>query len=305
MLKKFRKKTTRKKIFITIGIAIIAVVMAIAGILSKREITKENTFTPDSELARAMTYNQFKDSDADISGTDYVKFGAFFLRDVNNDGYAEKIKGTCKKIGAEDTLYMELNVLTNGYLEDGVITINSDNFYLQTAIPKDNEVKENAFSNNTKQISLNKINNGSQKLLTGIIRSGDYTYESKKYEAIGDDTSKYSKVNSITLTGTHVADDGTKTKISKTIKLNMDWYGSVKSEMPDNIAGSQNLNQSRENTNIVDETNNRAILEFNIGTQEVNNELILSKVCVEGTLPQLNGYNPSKVEVKNQNASIN
>ena len=305
MLKKFRKKTTRKKIFITIGIAIIAVVMAIAGILSKREITKENTFTPDSELARAMTYDQFKDSDADISGTDYVKFGAFFLRDVNNDGYAEKIKGTCKKIGAEDTLYMELNILTNGYLEDGVITINSDNFYLQTAIPKDNEVKENAFSNNTKQISLNKINNGSQKLLTGIIRSGDYTYESKKYEAIGDDTSKYSKVNSITLTGTHVADDGTKTKISKTIKLNMDWYGSVKSEMPDNIAGSQNLNQSRENTNIVDETNNRAILEFNIGTQEVNNELILSKVCVEGTLPQLNGYNPSKVEVKNQNASIN
>ncbi len=305
MLKKFRKKTTRKKIFITIGIAIIAVVMAIAGILSKREITKENTFTPDSELARAMTYDRFKDSDADISGTDYVKFGAFFLRDVNNDGYAEKIKGTCKKIGAEDTLYMELNVLTNGYLEDGVITINSDNFYLQTAIPKDNEVKENAFSNNTKQISLNKINNGSQKLLTGIIRSGDYTYESKKYEAIGDDTSKYSKVNSITLTGTHVADDGTKTKISKTIKLNMDWYGSVKSEMPDNIAGSQNLNQSRENTNIVDETNNRAILEFNIGTQEVNNELILSKVCVEGTLPQLNGYNPSKVEVKNQNDSIN
>ena len=305
MLKKFRKKTTRKKIFITIGIAIIAVVMAIAGILSKREITKENTFTPDSELARAMTYDQFKDSDADISGTDYVKFGAFFLRDVNNDGYAEKIKGTCKKIGAEDTLYMELNVLTNGYLEDGVITINSDNFYLQTAIPKDNEVKENAFSNNTKQISLNKINNGSQKLLTGIIRSGDYTYESKKYEAIGDNTSKYSKVNSITLTGTHVADDGTKTKISKTIKLNMDWYGSVKSEMPDNIAGSQNLNQSRENTNIVDENNNRAILEFNIGTQEVNNELILSKVCVEGTLPQLNGYNPSKVEVKNQNASIN
>ena len=139
MLKKFGEKITKKGLLIAGGIAIalVAVIIAIAIVSSKGEGTKKKNFTPDSELARAMTYDQFTDADSSVDGTDYVKFGAFFLRDINNDGYAEKIKGTCKQVGKEDTLYMELNVLTNGYLENGVITINSDNFYLQTAITKD------------------------------------------------------------------------------------------------------------------------------------------------------------------------
>ena len=227
MLKKFKEKITKKSLLIAGGIAIalVAIIIAIAIVSSKGEDTKKKSFTPDGELARAMTYDQFSDEDSSVDGTDYVKFGAFFLRDINNDGYAEKIKGTCKQVGKEDTLYMELNVLTNGYLENGVITINSDNFYLQTAIPKDSEVKDNVISNNTKQISLNQINNGTQKLLTGIVRTGDYSYDSQKFAAIGNDTTKYSKINSVTLTGTHVAADGTRTQINKTINLNVDWYG--------------------------------------------------------------------------------
>ena len=187
MLKKFGKKITKKSLLIAGGIAIVlvAIIIAIAIVSSKGEGTKKKNFTPDSELARAMTYDQFSDEDSNVDGTDYVKFGAFFLRDINNDGYAEKIKGTCKQVGKEDTLYMELNVLTNGYLENGVITINSDNFYLQTAIPKDSEVKDNVISNNTKQISLNQINNGTQKLITGIVRTGDYSQDSQKFAAIG------------------------------------------------------------------------------------------------------------------------
>ena len=244
MLKKFKEKTTKKNLLIASGIAIalVAIVVAIAIVSSKGEGTKKKNFTPDSELARAMTYDQFSDEDSSVDGTDYVKFGAFFLRDINNDGYAEKIKGTCKQVGKEDTLYMELNVLTNGYLENGVITINSDNFYLQTAIPKDSEVKDNVISNNTKQISLNQINNGTQKLLTGIVRTGDYSYDSQKFAAIGNDTTKMSKVNSVTLTGTHVSADGTRTQINKTVEFNMDWYGTTKAEISNYIAGARNLN---------------------------------------------------------------
>ena len=303
MLKKFGKKITKKSLLIAGGIAIalVAIVVAIAIVSSKGEKTKKNSFTPDSELARAMTYDQFSDEDSSVDGTDYVKFGAFFLRDINNDGYAEKIKGTCKQVGKEDTLYMELNVLTNGYLENGVITINSDNFYLQTAIPKDSEVKDNVISNNTKQISLNQINNGTQKLITGVVRSGDYSYDSQKFAAIGNDTTKYSKVNSVTLTGTHVAADGTRTQINKTIELNMDWYGTTKVEIPSYIANERNLNQSKDNTNVVDEENEQAVFEFDIGMQETNNQLILSKAHLEGTIPQLNGYDPSKVEIVDSN----
>ncbi len=303
MLKKFKDCVKRKIVLIAIGIAIalLAIIAVIAVIANKGEGTKKNTFTPDSELARAMTYGEFTDADADVSGTNYVKFSAFFLRDINNDGYAEKIKGTCKQIGKEDTLYMELNVLTNGYLENGVITINSNNFYLQTAIPKDNEIKDNVISNNTKQISLNQINNGTQKLLTGIVRSGDYSYDSQKFAAIGLDTTKMSGVNSIVLTGTHVAADGTRTAINKTIELNMDWYGNAKAEIPSYFLSNQNLNQIKDNTNVSDTENNKAVFEFEVAMQEVNNNILLSKACLEGTVPQLNGYNALNVESLDDN----
>ena len=307
MLKKFGKKITKKGLLIAGGIAIalVAVIIAIAIVSSKGEGTKKKNFTPDSELARAMTYDQFTDADSSVDGTDYVKFGAFFLRDINNDGYAEKIKGTCKQVGKEDTLYMELNVLTNGYLENGVITINSDNFYLQTAIPKDSEVKDNVISNNTKQISLNQINNGTQKLLTGIVRSGNYSYDSQKFAAIGNDTTKMSKVNSVTLTGTHVAADGTRTQISKTVELNMDWYGTTKAEFPYKVYGTYNLSQTKDNTNIIDDENKLVNLEFNVGIQEVNHELVLKGVHVEGVIPQLNGYDPANVELVDSDAEFN
>ena len=304
MLKKFGEKITRKKLIIASGIAIVlmAMVIAIAIILSKGESARKKNFVPDSELARAMTYGQFSDEDANVDGTDYVKFNAFFLRDVNSDGIAEKIKGTCKQVGKEDTLYMELNVLTNGYLENGVITINSDNFYLRTAIPKDNEVKDNLISYDTEKISLNQINNGTQKLLTGIVTTGNYSKDSQKYAAIGNDPTKYSKINSITLTGTHVADDGTRTEINKTVNLAVDWYGTTKTEIPNYIIYDSNLSQTKDNTYVVDKENNQAVFEFDIGIKEANSELLLSKAYLEGVIPQLNGYDPEKVEVINEGA---
>ena len=90
-----------------------------------------------------MNYEEFTDKDEEVEGTENVKFSAFFLRDINQDGYAEKIKGTCKEIGQEDTLYMEINVETAGMLKNAKIEIQGNNFYLQTALPKDNELKDN------------------------------------------------------------------------------------------------------------------------------------------------------------------
>ena len=99
-----------------------------------------------------------------VEGTPNVKFDAFFLRDLDGDGYAESIRGTSKQIGSEDTLYMELNVQTAGYLKDAKIEIDGKNFYLQTALPKDDELKDNYIGNNIKIIEFNDIANGTQKL---------------------------------------------------------------------------------------------------------------------------------------------
>ena len=219
------------------------------------------------------------------------------MRDLDGDGYAESIRGSSRSIGQNDTLYMELNVLTNGHLEDGLITINNNNFYFQTTIPKDNEIKENAIGSNIKQIKLNTINNGTQKLLTGIIRSGEYNSRSTRAQAIGNDTSKYSKENSIVLTGTHVAEDGTRTEIRKEVKFKVDWHGKIATTIV-----YTNLTSDIEKA--INEEANELNLNFTVTTKETEEELILKKSVVEGILPEVNGYSPIKVELKSSNAKI-
>ena len=44
---------------------------------------------------------EFEDGDEEIEGTNNVQFSAFFLRDLDGDGYAEKLKGSCKEIPKE------------------------------------------------------------------------------------------------------------------------------------------------------------------------------------------------------------
>ena len=142
----------KKQIFI---IVIILAIIAVATTLIYNNVRQAQLLANNPEIAKSMTYDQVQEGDEIVDKTNgYVEFDVFFLRDLNGDGNAESIRGTSREIGQDDTLYMELNVLTNGSLEDGVITINSDNFYLQTSIVKDNEVKNNYINSNTKRIEL-------------------------------------------------------------------------------------------------------------------------------------------------------
>ena len=220
---KNKKGINLNKKTIAIGITAILALWAIIGVYL---LNRDNNLTAiNPEIARSMEYEQVQDGDENVEGTnDNVKFDAFFLRDLNGDGYAESIRGTCREIGEEDTLYMELNVQTNGYLENGVITINSDNFYLQTNLPKDDQLADNYIGNNIKEIKLNQINNGTQKLITGTVRSGNYSETSKMSEALDNDINNYSKINNVTLTGTYVNNNGEETQINKKVVFNVDWY---------------------------------------------------------------------------------
>ena len=272
-------------------IAIIAVILFGVFMQIREKAYIQNT---NPELARAMEYEEVKEGDEAVEGTDYVEFDAFFLRDINQDGYAESIRGTCKPIGQDDTLYMELNVQTAGYLKNAKIDINGENFYLQTLLPKDDELKDNYIGNNIKTIEFNDIANGTQKMLTGIVRSGDYSQASKKAEAIGNNINNYSNVNSVTLTGTYVAEDGTETQITKTVDFNIDWYGETKATIT-------TTNQNKDITNAIDEEKGELSLEFTVYTEETDKELIISKNHVEGEIPELNGYKPLRVEYTGSN----
>ena len=286
-------------------IAVLAIVtMVMTAIYHAQKVQiRENLIAINPELARAMTYGEVTEED-EKTQSENVRFSVYFARDLNGDGYAEKVKGTCKEVEGEDTLYMSLNIIGDGYLKDAKIEIEADNMYFKTALVDDEVVNGNYISENTTSINLKEVQAGTQKLIFGQVRTGDYRYNSTKRDAIGKDTKKYSGVNKIKLTGTHISSDGqTKTPIEKTIDLPVDWYGTTKAEIPITYGsnGEKNKYQNYNTEGIVDEENQEVNLEFKIVAQESNNKLLLAKSTIEGTIPELNGYKPTKVEVEGEN----
>ena len=294
------EKEKKKIITLKARLGIIFSLIILAGLITGIVIFNLNRIKSgiNPEIARSMTYEEVKEGDEIVEEAPNVKFDAFFLRDLDGDGYAESIRGTCKEIGKEDTLYMELNVETAGYLKNGKITINGENFYLQTSLPKDDELKDNYIGNNIKTIEFNDIANGTQKMITGIVRSGNYSYTSSKADAIGKNINNYSKVNSVILTGTYVAENGTETPITKTVEFNVDWHGTTK-------ASINATTQSKIIGDAIDEENEVVNLDFTIYTEETDKELILSKNHVEGDIPDLNGYAPTEVRYTGSTAVFN
>lgn len=293
------KKQEGAKIKLILAGGVLAIILVIVVAVIMASIEKANLIKANPELGRAMNYEEFTDKDEEVEGTENVKFSAFFLRDINQDGYAEKIKGTCKEIGQEDTLYMEINVETAGMLKNAKIEIQGNNFYLQTALPKDNELKDNYIGNNIKVIEFNDLNNGTQKLLTGIVRSGDYSYTSSKADAIGNNINNLSRQdNKVILTGTYVNEENQEIEIRKEVNLETDWYGETR-------ASISTTNQSKNLEDVIDEENGTINLDFTVYTNETANELIVSKNHVEGEIPELNGYAPTSVEYTGSTGNFN
>ena len=292
MLKFESTKLPKKKFLIGLAALVVALVAIIVAVLMAggKEKVRKDSKVLDPELARAMTYDQFEDGDENVDGTDNVKFSAFFLRDVDGDGYAEKLKGTCKEIGKEDTLYMEVNVQTDGILKNGKIEVDGKNFYLVTSVPKDNELKDNYISVNTKVMEFADLNNGTQKLLTGVIRSGNYSFSSGKANAIGSNINNLSRDdNKVVFTGTYVDADNNEIEIRKEVDLTTDWYGSTSASLYASEATHYDI-ESRK-----DEANGIVVFDVDIRAYELNRVLNISENYVEGVVPQLNGFDPVSV----------
>ena len=303
MKKSIKTLKERKKIIIGIVLILEMLLVAILGI-ANFNLKKEKQALLTKEERQAMQYDEVTNDNAKIDGTDFVQFSAFFLRDLDRDGYAEKYNGTCKEIGTQETLYMELNVLTKGYLKDAKIQIDGKNFYLQTAIPKDAQIKRSIIGNNIKEIELNDLSNGTQKLMTGFVKSGYYDLYSNKYAAIVNNINNYSRNdNKIVLTGTYVAEDETETEIRKEIDLTVDWHGTTKTQYGTTINGKNHRNQRYED---IDDriTGDTLDLSFYIRTLETNEKLLLSKNYVEGIIPELNGYAPIEVKTNTNNTQL-
>ena len=256
----------------------------------------------DPEHYRSMTYEEVQPGE-EATNSDYVQFDAYFLKDINSDGVADKVRGTCNEIGTSDDLYMDLTVLTNGYLKDAKITINSyngtsedGNFYFATEIAADSQVKQDYVSTNTRTIEFNTLENGTHTLLSGKVNSSDETSGHDKYYSAIKTADDYSKMNSIILTGTHVEilEDGTtiETHIEKKVEFKVDWYDIL------DIRWDSDINQENEADIISDTDNNLLNIKFELGLEDSRARGLIFKVGhIEGILPKINGFAPIEVKL--------
>lgn len=227
-----------------------------------------------------MTYSEVVEGE-NSTETEYVKFDAYFLKSEGEN--AKKVRGSAKELNETEELYIELNVLTNGHLENGKIILESGNYEIARTIDADNEISY--VSNKT--INLKEIPNGTYKTIPvlieqNVISMGNFTANKQNL----------SKENVIKFTGTHVAEDGTRTEIDKTVKFNLDWYGNKNLERM----------ESKLKTYIADKENNKVIIAFQteMYAQSPNaNELQLpdKAAVLDGVMPLLNGYAPINVNV--------
>ena len=277
----------RKKSLISICIIALTIVLSVICFYLTKTNNLKMVAVKDNETRRSMTYNEVNDDSANIDNCEYVKFNSFFIKDLDGDGYAEKYDGTCNYIDKKATLYFDINVLTDGKLENGKIKINGKNFDLSTTLIKDEVLKNDYIGNDVTELELNTINYGTQKLFFGTI-SAD----------IGNNINNYSVTNNqIILTGTWISTDGTRTEnINKVINLKTDWYGKT----------STRVYTYSTNHDIANAIGTEDItLDFNIEYEETARELLIKRQMTEITIPDLNGYSPTSVLVTSQNCTSN
>lgn len=283
--KGFLKMANRNKILL----AVLLVLTIAAAVLAEVKVNFKNQENGDQ--IQKFDYRYYYDWESNVEGTDNVTFSAYFMKDIYNNGNVQKVISSLSEIGKSDTLYMQVNVLNEGYLKDGKIQINGKNFYLATSLYKDNEIKDNYIGTNTKEIEFNNLPNGTSKDIVAEIRSGDYSSSLTSRDAIGDDENNMiNQENTIVFTGTYVDGEGNEIEINKEYELNIGWYGAL-------TASIKNTNQVYSNlSEMVDEENDCVRFRFKVTTEEVNKQLTLEKNVTKINIPEFNGYKPTNAK---------
>ena len=257
-------------------LAIIAVFVFFAmGVFIATKNHKTAIGMNKQEMLRMQNYDQITEDDEYADSNKRVSFSAFFTRDLNGDGYAEKILGTCNKLDATDTMYINIGVNTEGHLENGEIRItpqNIKNYTYQMSMLEDDVLASRCVGDDISRITLNEVDAGMSKVLSGVIRSRITTDDS------------FCGVVLVTLTGTYVDDHGTSTPINKTFELNIDWYGTATTTL--------SASNSREEWGNIGENNPIAIsCNYTVNTKglPVNEQYITLSV------PEIFGYYPDSI----------
>lgn len=269
---------------IKISTAIAAVIAILIGFIiaqnngAKIE-SKELAEINKAEALRTASYTPVDPTSEYVNGTNNeVKFSAYFVKDTNNDGEAERYLGACNSISSTDTLYFELGVEGNGYVESPVISVNGNNFKLSMTYFEDALVDSNLFSSDVKRINLKTLTSANGRILRGPI-SANVLYE--------DQYSKDS--NQIIFSGTYVDGDGNRSTVRKDINLTADWYGTASGRIKD---GYTSLLRKAYVQDGEEEEDKDVDVNFSFSLAETSYELVVKQNIVEVTIPQCMGDDP-------------
>ena len=250
-----------KKRFLVISILMLLIIAGLFGI--------NNNTSMNARISSNMQFNEITENDYQTQ-SDNVKFTAYFLSGE------KKLDGTQNRIGYSDTMYFDFS-MTEGRLENPKIEIDSQNYYLETNLMSDSIISQNYVSSDTEEIVLNNLSGNVSKVIEGSVKSGDYQYITEISRAIGEDISNYNKQTTITFTALYIDDEGNQTPIEKSVDLNICWYGEINCEIPEEVYGIDNLIQKYNITDYIDSENGEITLEFNVATQETENEVLINK----------------------------
>ena len=278
-------KKANKKV-IGISVAILVFVITLVCVLFKVQSDLKASKMNDFEHLRSMEYAVVTDDDIKVENCDNVTFSAFFTRDLDGDGYAERLNGTCKELGNSDVLYMDINVFSEGRLENAKITLNSSNFKWTTSLVKDNIIDAD-YLGETNSVSFKTLQSGTQKLLWGTISDN-----------IGNNINNYSKVNSVTLTGDYYDNSNHKTTITKTVEFTVDWYGYTSTNVNQYYTTLYN-NQTYSISSLLKD--DKTVVKFIASVAETQEKLLLQKQVVELEIPKFRDYSPINVKVTDNN----
>ena len=96
-----KSKTIQKLVMMSAVLVLILMMILMVFRQNAILISRQNP-----EYYRAMTYDEVQPGE-EVTNSEYVTFDAYFLKDINSDGIADKVRGTCNEIGTEDELYID------------------------------------------------------------------------------------------------------------------------------------------------------------------------------------------------------
>ena len=276
---------------------IILSVLALVGIgFSASKVVKNFSNTKDIN-AKTGDYTAVQWGEERVTGTNFVTFDAYFLKNSNKyrGAYLPYTKkGEVDYNVASKDLWVELRVLGNGSLRNAKLLFTQDNVIERFSLPESATIANDVIGVNANQVNLKEINNG-----TTVLFRVNVNANLKKFK---------SDENKVKLVGEHVANDGTVTPIEKEVKFTVET--SVDNAVVNNY---YNINYYRDNYRYTEVTlptkDDQIVIEHpfrvNFGTYRSRtyddrtyfSKLTLNEGIIESNLEPLNGIYPSKVEI--------